>query len=204
MASPAGNTTYTVTVTESVCNTSQILSTDITVLPLPVIRATKTNDIDCSNDQSTLGATGGTSYSWTPSSSLNNAFIPNPVANPVTNTNYYVIGTDADGCSNIDSVLVKVENINKGVYMMATGFTPNSDGLNDCFGIKYWGVIEELEFSIYNRWGERVFYTTDRSRCWDGTYKGVKQDANVYVYMIRAKTSCENLVFRKGTFVLIR
>lgn len=204
MASPVANTTYTVTITESVCNSSQTLSADISVLPLPVIRATKSNDIDCSNDQSILGATGGTSYNWTPVQTLNNPTIPNPVASPLTNTTYYVLGTDADGCSNIDSVLVKVENINKGVYMMATGFTPNNDGLNDCFGIKYWGVIEELEFSIYNRWGERVFYTTDRSRCWDGTYKGVKQDANVYVYMIRAKTTCENLVFRKGTFVLIR
>ncbi|MEO8405239.1 MAG: gliding motility-associated C-terminal domain-containing protein, partial [Chitinophagaceae bacterium] len=71
-------------------------------------------------------------------------------------------------------------------------------------GIRYWGVIEKVEFSIYNRWGERIFYTTDPNGCWDGVYKGVKQPSDVFVYWIKAKTNCEGSVFRKGTFVLIR
>ncbi|MBK6935744.1 MAG: hypothetical protein IPH18_01810 [Chitinophagaceae bacterium] len=40
--------------------------------------------------------------------------------------------------------------------------------------------------------------------CWDGIYKGVKQDGAVFIYLIKAKTSCQDYVFRKGTFVLIR
>jgi hypothetical protein len=39
--------------------------------------------------------------------------------------------------------------------------------------------------------------------CWDGTYKGVKQNPDVYVYLITAKTFCGK-VFKKGTFALIR
>lgn len=87
---------------------------------------------------------------------------------------------------------------------MPTAFTPNGDGINDCYGIKYWGQVEELDFSIFNRWGERVFHTTSASDCWDGMYKGAKQSSQVFIYMIRASTACEKGLFRKGTFTLIR
>ena len=86
---------------------------------------------------------------------------------------------------------------------MPSAFTPNNDGKNDCYRIKYWGVIEELDFAIYNRWGERIFHTSNSTDCWDGSYNGVKQDPGVYVYLITAKTSCGK-VFKKGTFALIR
>ena len=56
---------------------------------------------------------------------------------------------------------------------MPNAFTPNNDGINDCFGLKYWGNVTKLDFSIYNRFGERIFYTTDPAKCWDGRYKGV-------------------------------
>ena len=180
------------------------MTTNVEVIPLPTVNASKSNDIDCSNDKSNLSATGAIQYTWSPATTLNNSNIPNPVATPVAATQYTVIGFDNEGCSNFDTITVKVTGVNKGDYLMPSAFTPNNDGLNDCYGISYWGVIQELEFSIFNRWGERIFYTTDRNKCWDGTYKGVKQDGNVFVYMIKAKTSCESLVFRKGTFVLIR
>ena len=86
---------------------------------------------------------------------------------------------------------------------MPNAFTPNNDGLNDCYGIKFWGVIQELDFGIYNRWGERIFHTSNPNDCWDGTYKGVQQNPDVYVYLITAKTFCGK-VFKKGTFTLIR
>lgn len=203
-AYPTVNTTYTVTITESVCNESKTLTTDITVLPLPNVNAIKSNDVDCSSDKSNLSATGATSYTWSPATTLNSSIIANPVASPTVTTQYTVVGVDNAGCASFDTITVDVKGINKGEYLMPTAFTPNGDGLNDCYGISYWGVIQELEFSIYNRWGERIFYTTDRHKCWDGTFKGVKQDGNVFVYMVRAKTTCESQVFRKGTFVLIR
>jgi len=63
-----------------------------------------------------------------------------------------VKGTDANGCSNTDTVTVNITMLNKGGYLMPTAFTPNNDGVNDCYGIHLWGVINELEFSIFNRW----------------------------------------------------
>lgn len=203
-ASPLQTTTYSVLITDTVCTNSTTLSTTITVLPLPNVKAFKSNDIDCSSNQSQLSATGAVQYSWTPSVSLNNGNLSNPVASPAITTQYIVTGTDAAGCHNNDSILVLVNATNKGGYLMPTAFTPNNDGMNDCFGIKYWGTILELEFSVYNRWGERVFFTRNPGDCWDGRYKGIAQDPAVFVYTIKAKTSCEENVFRKGTFTLIR
>ncbi len=204
VANPPSSINYSVNITDTICGNMANLSTSIIVFPQPVVQASKSNDIDCSNDRSQLTATGAVQYSWSPAGTLNNASIANPMAMPVTATHYTVTGTDANGCSNTASVMVNVDNTNQGGYLMPTAFTPNNDGLNDCYGIKYWGVVEKIDFSIFNRWGERVFHTSNSRQCWNGIYKGVLQDAGVYVYMIRAKTSCDANVFRKGTFVLIR
>jgi gliding motility-associated-like protein len=204
MASPLSTTVYSVLITDTLCNYSKTLSTTITVHPLPTIKATRSNDIDCSFSTSQLSATGGIQYTWAPVSSLNNGNIINPVASPLVTTKYSVTGKDINGCINSDTVTVKVTAANRGGYLMPTGFTPNNDGHNDCYGIKYWGSIQELEFSIYNRWGERVFFTKNPTECWNGKYNGVLQDPAVFIFMIKAKTSCDSSVFRKGTFVLIR
>lgn len=203
-ASPLTTTTYTVFITDLLCGNSTTLSTTVTVLPLPVIQASRSNDITCIVPNSRLTATGGNQYLWAPATTLNNAAIATPIATPTTTTTYMVTGTDASGCTNQASVLVKVNYAEKGGYFMPTGFTPNNDGLNDCYGVKLWGNITEIEFSIYNRWGQRIFYSTKPGDCWNGTINGVLQTPDVYVYMVKAKTTCEPSVFRKGTFVLIR
>lgn len=202
-ASPQNSTNYSVLITDTVCNNSTTLTTAVQVAPLPTVKASKSNDLDCTKDFSQLNATGAVKYSWSPAATLSNTNIANPVATPVSPTIYIVKGTDAQGCVNYDSVMVVITASNKSGYFMPNAFTPNNDGLNDCYGIKYWGVIQELDFGIYNRWGERIFHTHNPSDCWDGTYKGVQQNPDVYVYLIKAKTFCGD-VFKKGTFVLIR
>lgn len=197
-------TEYTVTITEQACNQSVVLNTHVNVLELPSVIANKTNDIDCSQSSAQLNAGGAVTYFWTPSVALNDSTIANPVASPTVTTDYILGGTDQEGCTGFDTIQVKVEPNNKSGYLMPNAFTPNNDGLNDCFRIKYWGKVEGFEFSIFNRWGERIFFTKDSGQCWDGTYKGLPQESGVYVYLIKGQTFCEPEVFRKGTFVLIR
>lgn len=202
IATPVVTTEYYVTGT----NANNCTGKDtvlITINPLPTIVASKSNDVGCSSDKSTLTATGAASYSWIPASTLSNALISNPVATPTDTTKYIVTGTDINGCENKDSITVNVSTIGKSLYLMPNAFTPNGDGINDCYGIKYWGAIEKLDFSIYNRWGERVFQTSNPSACWDGTWHGEKQDAAVFVYVIKAVTICGD-AYKKGTFALIR
>lgn len=204
-ASPASTTDYYVSITESVCGETTTLSARVNVNPLPTVTANRSNDIDCNSDRSQLTAHGARSYQWTPAATLSNPLLSNPVAMPRQTTMYTVAGTDLNGCTNYDSVVVTVNFVDsKSGYLMPSAFTPNNDGINDCYGIKQWGVVEEIEFSIYNRWGERVFFAKNKDACWDGTFRGEKQATGVYIYMIKAKTSCETNVFRKGTFVLIR
>ena len=204
LASPTTTTPYSVTITENACNQSQTLNTTVTVNPFPQVIAFKSNDIDCSNDRSQLSATGASQYSWSPASTLSNPSIANPISTPTATTDYIVKGTDVNGCAANDTISVKVLSENKGGYLMPTAFTPNKDGLNDCYRVSHWGIIENIEFSIYNRWGQLVFFTKDATQCWDGTFKGLPQDPGVFVYMVKANTSCEKNIFRKGTFVLIR
>ena len=202
-ASPVSTTQYTVIISDTVCHTSATLNTTVTVNNLPTVTASKSNDIDCANDISTLNASGALSYNWIPGTGLSNPSVSNPTASPTDSTRYIVTGTDINGCTNKDSVTVNVSTTGKSQYLMPTAFTPNGDGINDCYGIKYWGAIRALDFSIYNRWGELIFHTTTPSICWDGTYKGVKQDAAVFVYVVRAVTICGE-AYRKGTFALIK
>jgi len=204
LASPTVTTPYSVTITDNTCNRSQTLNTTVAVNPVPQVIAFKSNDIDCSNDRSQLSASGASQYSWSPASTLSNPSIANPIATPTATTDYVVKGVDVNGCAANDTINVKVLNENKGGYLMPTAFTPNKDGLNDCYRVRLWGVIENIEFSIYNRWGQLVFFTKDATQCWDGTFKGLPQDPGVFVYMVKANTTCEKNIFRKGTFVLIR
>ena len=203
IATPDATTTYTVTIHENTCNQTGILTTIITVFPLPDVKASSSNDLSCSNGSSQLNATGASIYTWSPSGGLNNINIPDPIATPGNTTLYTVTGKDPNGCINTDTVTVKTDFYMNALYLMANSFTPNRDGINDCFGIKYWGVIQDLDFSIYNRFGERVFHTADPGTCWDGTYHQLMQDADVFVYVIKAKTACGKIE-KKGTVTLIR
>lgn len=204
LALPAATTVYTVLITDTVCHFTAPLTTTVTVLPLPAITANKTNDIDCIFDKSKLIAAGALTYNWSPFTGLTNPGTGTTVAIPSATTTYIVTGSDINGCMNKDSVTIYVTKNGKSGYFMPTAFTPNNDGLNDCYGMNYWGTVTELEFGIYNRWGERVFFTKNPGECWDGTYKGVPQPPGIFVFQVKAKTTCESPVYRKGTFALIR
>jgi gliding motility-associated-like protein len=129
--------------------------------------------------------------------------MPNPVATVSSTTTFKVTALNNEGCSSSDSMKVEVALKNKNAYQVANAFSPNSDGKNDCFGIRHWGTIALHQFSVFNRWGEKVFSTTDPSRCWDGTFKGHLLDTAGYVYIIDATTGCGNVTL-KGTVMLIR
>lgn len=202
-AFPSVTTRYTVNISDTVCHQSAQLSTVIAVNNLPSIRIEKSNDIDCIRGSSQLNATGAFTYLWTPANSLSNPLSANPIATPSLSTMYVVKATDRNNCSAYDSIKVDIRTDVEGMYLMPTAFTPNGDGLNDCYGIKWWGLIGSLDFSVYNRWGEKVFQTNHPNGCWDGRFKGQLQAGGVYVYQIRAQTLCGTIV-RKGTFVLIR
>jgi len=85
-----------------------------------------------------------------------------------------------------------------------TAFSPNGDGLNDIF--RAIGSLDDFSgysLSIYNRWGQRIYYTTHIHDGWDGTYKGEKQDGGTYFYMITYTLSGKKNML-KGDLMLVR
>jgi gliding motility-associated-like protein len=203
VATPTSNTTFSVYVSESACSYDTTMTVDVSVNPTPVVSAQKSNDIDCAVSASNLTALGATQYSWTPTLGLDDARKSNPVARINTTTTFTVTGTNSFGCTGTDTVTVKVTNGGRPVFEVPNAFTPNGDRINSCFGIRKWAQVNQLEFIIYNRWGQKVFSTNDPGKCWDGTLNGKPQDSGGYVYVIRAKSACGE-VFRKGMVLLLR
>ncbi len=86
---------------------------------------------------------------------------------------------------------------------MPSAFTPNNDGLNDIFRIPPGALITLSEFSIFNRWGKKIFTSNDTSKGWDGKVSGVQQQNGVYIYFIRGMVQGKEVML-KGSVVLIR
>ena len=62
-------------------------------------------------------------------------------------------------------------------------FSPNGDGKHDTFCI-LGNCNVSSQFSVFNRWGERMFFSTSPDECWDGTHRGVPVGSGVYVYQL--------------------
>ncbi|WP_152268538.1 gliding motility-associated C-terminal domain-containing protein [Agriterribacter humi] len=201
--SPAITTSYTVRINESICHNDTLMNVRVDVNPTPAVSALKLNDINCTVRTAQLQASGADVYTWSPGIYLNDMNRANPVAIVDSTTTFIVTGTSQHGCPATDSVTVKVTADGRGLFLVPNAFTPNGDGLNDCFGLSKWGNIQIQEFSVYSRWGELVFTAKNSSQCWDGTFKGIEQPSGSFVYVIKAKTFC-GTIDRKGLITLIR
>ncbi len=145
-------------------------------------------------------------YTWDPPTWLNNSTIQNPVAKPKETILYKVTATNANNCRSEDTVRITVklpDDIND-IYVPG-GFTPNNDGRNDLIRPFLPRAYTLLEFSVYNRWGQRIFTTSVKEEGWNGKLNEVLQDSGVYVWVLQAEeTITGKRQERKGTFMLIR
>jgi len=82
-------------------------------------------------------------------------------------------------------------------------FTPNNDGINDKVFVRGFS-ISKLTWRIYNRWGQLVFETNDKTQGWDGTYKGSLQPNEVYHYVLSVQYTDNTKYEKKGDITLLR
>ena len=142
-------------------------------------------------------------FDWTPTDGLDCDTCGSPCIQPLEKITYSVEVTDVLGCftSNADFIV----DIHPETFIsLPTTFTPNSDGSNDIIYVEGWGLKELLEFRIFNRWGEELFFTTDVDEGWNGFYKGVLQNNDVYVYKVSALTWRDETQQLEGFFNLLR
>ena len=205
IATVPGNTSFTVVITDSICNLSTSLSTIVTTdLVPPVITASKSSDIDCVFSSAQLNAVGANVYAWSPATNLSNSSIANPIATPVATQLYTVTGTNSlTNCKSKDTVTVFVKGATAPKAFIPNTFTPNGDGANDCFRVKDFGTVKTLDVMIFNRYGNLVFQTKNSNDCWDGRYKGQPAEVGNYVYYIKVLNDCGEEV-EKGNLLLIR
>ena len=140
-------------------------------------------------------------FSWFPPSGLSSANISDPVASPAVRTRYFVTARTENGCIIRDSIDVLVNTT--PVYEAPNAFAPGS-GINGVFKIEKRGFVKLKYFSVFNRWGNKVFETTDINQGWDGTFNGKPQPAGVYVYIIEAIADTGAPVRKTGNVTLIR
>ena len=203
------NTTscYTVTVSNGTCSDDTTVCVTVNALPSAV--ATAASYSITVGNQTTLTATGTGTYTWSPTTGLSCSTCPNPTANPTVTTTYTLTITNANGCTAMDTVIVNVMN-DCGALWVPTAFSPNNDAKNDFVTVKS-KCIETIDFSIYNRWGQLVYHTTDISIVnnsnagWDGKHNGKECNSAVYYYILNVKLlPAHDLVEMKGNVSLIR
>ena len=140
-------------------------------------------------------------FSWTPSLGLSNNNISDPIASPEISTKYYVIGTTSAGCTSTDSIDIIFSP--ESYIDIPNAFTPGN-GPNSKLKVTHNGLVSLKSFSIYNRWGNKVFETTDIDEGWNGDYKGEPQPLGVYVYIVESYTATGRTFNKHGNVTLIR
>jgi gliding motility-associated-like protein len=208
-AAPSKKTDYIIRIINAGCPNFLYDTIHVNVLPAFSVNAGKDTNV-LINQPLQLNAIASDersiSYLWTPSTGLSSATIANPITT-LDGTQDHIIYTvgiiDSIGCSASDNILVTI-NRNGPEIFVPTGFTPNADGKNDQLKPTVIGITQQFYFSVYNRWGQQIFFTNQIGKGWDGTWNGAAQPSGAYVFVAEGKDYLGKKITRTGTAVLIR
>ncbi|MCS6818345.1 MAG: PKD domain-containing protein, partial [Chitinophagales bacterium] len=140
-------------------------------------------------------------WMWSPSAGLSCTDCENPVAMPYKDIIYTVIAISEKGC--IDTSFTKINVQHTPVIYVPNLFTPNRDDINDVVKI-YANYAKEVDFKIFNRWGEKVFEGKSLDEGWDGYYKNELCEPGVYVYTVTVTYLDDKKVTCSGSITLVR
>ena len=186
------------------CKTS-VLSDSIHIqLPPPPINSDTT--IVVGQTVTVYGSVGNNyTYTWVNDTSyLSCSSCPNPVSSTTASIVYTVSVTDLPlqcfEAMNTHTVFVLlVASID-----VPTAFTPNNDGINDYILPAGWGIRKLNYFKVFNRWGQLIFESNDLDKGWDGTFNGIPQNMETYIYQASVDTFTDETLTKSGSFKLIR
>lgn len=185
------------------------------VLPIPEIErvVVSTNQIVTPDALIFIGesitpevdATCATGFSWSPQAGVSDINMAEPSLMPEETTVYRLTIQDG-GCQVTDSIRVLVvdpSDVTCEKLILPSAFTPNNDNLNDTYFISNGFVVEELiRFEIFDRWGGKLFSTSDVTMGWDGKHKGETVMPGVYIFKSEFKCNGETKV-QVGSFSVL-
>lgn len=119
----------------------------------------------------------------------------------VTSPGLYSLKVTNQCGSNTDEITISTFTC---IIRMPNAFTPNQDGLNDVFRVKYPFPVKDFRMIIYNRWGEKVFETTDMKQGWNGRFRGQLQPIGTYTWTISLTDLQGNNQSLKGVVSLLK
>lgn len=187
----SGVGTFVINYLFTTSNTGCMYATTLQITVNPTPQITLASDLQMlDGGQLTLNPTakissGTLTYKWAPSTGLDRDDILNPIANPTDDITYTLTVTSDKFCSAVAKVAVKVLK----APLVNNMFTPNGDGINDTWNIKYLESYPKATVAIFNRLGERLYYSIGYPIAWDGRFKGADLPSGVYYYIINPNTS---------------
>lgn len=107
-------------------------------------------------------------------------------------------------CDTLDHIInLTVEDCRCKVFV-PNAFTPDGDELNDIHRLQTSCTLQDFKFTVFNRWGEVVFQTTDINQSWRGTFQNQKVKGEVYVYKLAYKAENNDWQYDQGTITVLR
>jgi len=197
IANPTITTEYILTLTDGPCIVKD--STLVIVNPIPALTACCNTTIPFGQSVQ-LTSSGGASYSWSPVLGLSCDTCANPVASPLVNTTYTLTITSDSGCTAQQTITI---DVTCGTLFIPDAFSPNNDGQNDVLYVRD-DCIKTLQFEIFDRWGNKVFETNDKTNGWNGMHKGQAMNTGTYVYYLKATMYDGTTQEKKGNVTLVR
>jgi gliding motility-associated-like protein len=198
VANPQTSTDYTVYITD-IHNCVDTEYVSVQVYPQAVIELPDSVNIYPGEKYHLQPGTNATYFKWFPPSGINDINISDPLLYPEVRTRYFVTVTTEHGCMILDSLDILVKET---VIDMPNAFAPS--GTNKLFKPSKRGIANLKEFSIYNRWGNKVYSSANIEEGWDGTFNGQPQPMGVYVYTIEAISDKGTPFVKKGNVTLMR
>lgn len=199
IAEPVSTTDYTVYMVD-VHGCKDTGNVTVTVYPSATLTLPDSITVYSGESYHLEPATNCVYFNWFPTNGVNSTLVSDPVFNPSVRTRYFVTAKTENGCIVTDSMDVLVEGT---AINMANAFTPGI-GANGTYKVSKRGIANLKEFAIYNRWGNKVFSTTNIDEGWDGSYNGKPQPTGVYIYTVEAVTNAGQPVVKRGNVTLIR
>jgi gliding motility-associated-like protein len=188
--------TYTVEVLDNNGCKGSDTTVITTLLPVPILFLPSDTAI-CSYGSLTLKAnTAYQTYLWSTNALGSSITINQPGL-------YWLQVKDGNDCEGKDTVLVSPKECMKGLYV-PTAFSPNGDNRNEVFRPLLFGNVKHYQFTVYNRWGQVIYQTTEPGKGWNGSYGGSTQDSNVFVWTCSYQLEGDALKTERGTVLLIR
>lgn len=178
IVAPENTTSYTVTGFVQNCDVSKSITIEVYPTPDVILTVSQTHIIQ--GDIIDLQAEGAIEYKWYGDNSISCLNCDIITAEPKSSNEICVVGFNSN-CTDTACAYIEVDPCE---IFIPNAFSPIKNDLNDTWQIFTQCPIGIGELRIYDRWGKQIFYTTNLTDSWDGTYNGERVKPGVYSYKV--------------------